>query len=144
MAIELRNGPEPSVTSLVSGIIHDVQELMRQQLALFKEEITNDFHKAKEVAISVAISWALGLGAVVVGTGMLLLMLVHLLHWATQLPLWGCYGLVGAAALALGTGLLYAGKKKLETLHPLPEQSVQALKENVQCLTNPSECAIPK
>jgi len=132
------------VTSLVSGIIHDVQELMRQQLALFKEEITSDFHKAKEVAFSVAISWAVGLGAVVVGAGMLLLMLVHLLHWATQLPLWSCYGLVGAAALALGAGLLFAGKKKLETFHPLPEQSVQALKENVQCLTNPSECAIPK
>lgn len=144
MAIELRNGPEPSMTSLVSGIIHDVQELMHQQLALFKEEITTDFRNATQVAQSVALSWALGLGSIVVGAGMLLVMLVHLLHWATQLPLWGCYGLVGAAAMVLGAGLLFAGKKKLETLHPLPEQSVQAFKENVQCLTNPSECAIPK
>jgi hypothetical protein len=144
MAIELRNGPEPSLTSLVNGIIHDVQELMHQQLHLFKEEITSDFEKAKEVTISVALAWALGLAGVVVGAGMLLVMLVHLLNWATQMPMWGCYGLVGAAALALGAGLLVAGKKKLETFHPLPEQSVQALKENVQCLTNPSECASPK
>src|SRR5437773_490700 len=132
MATDLRTGPEPSVTALVTGIISDAQDLFRQQLALFKEEVTSEFHKAKEAAISSA----LGVGGILVGAGMFLLMLVHLLNSATQLPLWACYGLVGAAALIAGAGLLYAGKKKLETFHPLPDQSVQALKENVQCLTN--------
>jgi len=32
--------------------------------------------------------------------------------------------------------LFYAGKKRLDSFNPLPDQSVQALKENVQCLTN--------
>ena len=55
MATDLRTGPEPSVTALVTGIISDAQDLFRQQLALFKEEVTSEFHKAKEAAISSAL-----------------------------------------------------------------------------------------
>jgi hypothetical protein len=36
-----------------------------------------------------------------------------------------------------GAVLLYAGKRKLTSFHPLHDQAVTALKENVQWLMNP-------
>lgn len=132
MANELRNGPEPGVTALVSGIVNDVQELLAQQLALFKHEIESDFAKSKDAAITLFV----GLGIALVGGGMLFMMLVHLLEWATGLHLWACHGIVGGGLVAIGGALFYQGKKKFEAFNPLPDESVRALKENVQCLTN--------
>jgi len=133
MATDLRTSPEPSVTGLVSGIVNDVQELTKQQLALFKHEMASDLRTTKAIALSSGI----GLAGLSLGVLLLCFMLVHLLHGASQLPLWGCYGLVGAAMVTVGAVLLYASKKKFETFNPLPDESVKELKENVQCLMNP-------
>jgi uncharacterized membrane protein YqjE len=133
MAIDVRNGTDQSVTHLVTGIVSDLQDLIKQQLALFRSEVRNDVQKAREAAIPLII----GLSFAMVGAGLLVLMLVHLLHWATPIPMWGCYAIVGAGSMLLGGALYYGGMKKLESIHPLPEESAQALKENVQCLMNP-------
>jgi len=127
-----RLGGEPSLASLVSGIVQEVQELSRQQLALLKAEITNDVRQTREVAVSWAAAIALG----VVGVLMLRLMLVYLVNFATGWPLFACFGVVGLVMAAVAAGLFYAGKKKLDSFSLLPTESIHALKENVQCLTN--------
>jgi len=122
-----------SVAGLVAGIDKDVQALTSQQLALFKEEMAQDFRKAREVALS----WVLGLAGIMVGSIMLAITAAELLRWSTELPLWVCYLIVTCIAAGAGVGLVYAGQKKLQSFNPLPDQSLRALKENVQCLTNP-------
>jgi len=114
MATELRNGPDVSMSGLVTGIIKDVQDLLAQQLTLFKEEIARDVRQTKEAAKVLA----LGLGVCLGGIGLLLLMLVHLLNWATNnaLPLWACYGIVGGVLAVLGGVLLYLGKSRIEAI----------------------------
>jgi len=142
MIDQLRNGPDAadtatsttSITALVSGIVKDVQELTKQQLALFKEEMKEDFRKSRDVALA----WAFGLTAFMVAAIMLAITVAELLHWGIpMLPGWACYLIVTCITAVTGAALVYAGQKKLETFNPLPEQSVRALKENVQCLTNP-------
>jgi hypothetical protein len=133
MANDLRTGPEPSVTALVTGIVNDIQDLLVQQLNLFKAEIQSDLVKSREAAIPMFI----GLGISTVGAGLLFLMLVHLLQWVTEWPLWACHGLIGGGLAVVGGALFFAGKKKFESFNPLPAESVQALKENVRCLMNP-------
>src|SRR5438132_3036731 len=136
MATDLRTGTEPTLTGLVTGIINDAQDLLKQQLALFRQEIKDDVRKTKEAALSLS----LGIGMVVVGGLLLCAMLVHLLHWAAPLlPLWSCYGIVGVVFLACGGAFFYAGKKRLQSFNPFPDQSVGALKENVQWLMNPKK-----
>lgn len=49
-------GAEPSVTSLLSGIVNDAQELIKQQLLLFRHELKDDVNKAREVLPS--LGWA--------------------------------------------------------------------------------------
>lgn len=129
----LRTGSEPPLTSLVTGILNDFQELMKQQFALFRAEVQSDMSKTKEAATSLA----LGAGTLVVGAGLLILMVVHLLSWATGMPLWASYGIVGGIFALVGGILLYRGIQKFQSFNPLPDESAQALKENVQCLMNP-------
>lgn len=133
MAIDVSSRREPSVTSMVGGIVNDVQELTKQQLALFKHELIADLRATKSAAISSSI----GLVGIVLGGILLCLAVVYLLNWATILPLWACFGLVGLGIFAGGAGMLYASKKQIESVTPLFGESTKELKENVQCLMNP-------
>lgn len=99
--------PKPSVISLVRGIINDAKELVLAQYEYRKYQTLQQAAKAKTLAI-----W-LGLGVVLSGVGgfLIVLMVVHLVHAFTDLPLWGCYGIVGAILLIIGVVFLYSGKR---------------------------------
>jgi uncharacterized membrane protein YqjE len=124
---------DPSMSSLVTGIIHDVEDLVKQQLTLFRSELEKDVRKTKAAVIPLG----LGVWCVLLGMAALFQMLVYLLHGASSIPLWGCYGLVGLVSALVGGILVYVGMTKLESFNPLREESANALKENVQCLMNP-------
>jgi len=141
MATEVQNRSEPSLSSLVSGIVSDVQDLVKQQLQLTRQEIEDDLRKARDAA------WlfAVGVGVCFLGAISLCLMLAHLLHWLTAahaidsaaFPLWACHGVVGATLVVIGGCLAGAGRQKMNSVHPTQNQATEALKENVQWLTTP-------
>lgn len=133
MANELQTAPEQSLTSLVSGIIEDLQVLIKQQTVLIRSEIKDDLQKTTAALAALAV----GAGVAVLGMFLLSLMAVYLLHWAApDLPLWACFTIVGGTLSLLGGALLYAGKKRFDSFNPLPDQSLQAMKENLQWQTN--------
>ena len=132
---DLTPGTDLSMSRLVSGIIDDAQELIKQQAHLLKTELRNDFHRTKEAGLSMG----LGAGIALLGGLLLVLGLVHLLHWAVpDLPLWASYGIFGGVLAILGGVLFYMGKAQFASFNPLPDQTVQALKENVQWKTTPN------
>ena len=134
MASELHTGSDQaSITGLVTGIIHDAEELFKQQVTLLKHEVREDVRKTKESVMAVAA------GAVVAALGGLLLCwtVVYLLHEVAGLPLWGSFLIVGGTFAVVGAILLYAGVRKLESFNPLPDETAEALKENVQWITKP-------
>ena len=121
------------MTGLVSGIVNDAQELIKQQLALFRRELEDGVRRAKLAVVFLAV------GAGIFGLGGILLCftLVHLLSWAArELPLWACYCIVGTPIALFGAGLLFAGIRQFRS-SLMPEQSAEALKENLQWLRNP-------
>jgi hypothetical protein len=71
-------------------------------------------------------------------------MLVHLLHWLTApvgadlsgLPLWGCHAIVAGLFLGTGACLFLAGRRMFASFTPVPEQTIQTAKENVEWITN--------
>jgi putative superfamily III holin-X len=133
MAIEVHTNSDATISALVRGIAKDLQELLKQQLALFKYELQDDLARTKTAGRFLVV----GLVALMMGAGLLLLTLVFFLNWATTLPLWGCFGIVGGVLTLAGGILVGMGKKKLSALKLLPVQSAQALKENLRCMTNP-------
>jgi len=140
MAIELQNPTEQSATSLVGGIIDDVQDLVKQQVQLTKKEINEELHKASEAAQLYAVGGAvLALGIIFIG-----LTLVNLIHWASapagsdpgRIPLWACHVLVGGPLTLIGGALTWMGREKLSSINPLHNPATEALKENVKWATN--------
>ena len=121
---------EPTVVQLLTGLMHDAQTLLRQEVALAKHEI----RVALRNTIRAVMSLGLGIGIAVIGAWLLILMVVHLLHALTALPLWACYGIVAGLFATSGIVLLVLGKQKLARRHLVPQNTVETMQENVQWL----------
>ena len=134
MATNVQTDQEPSVAALASGIVHDFQELVKQQLDLFRHEVKADVRKAREASTSLAI----GTGLTVLGGLLLCFGIVHLLSWLVPaLPLWGSYLIVGGLLGAPGAGLSYYACQQFRASNLLPDESAEALKENLEWTTKP-------
>jgi len=143
MTTEVQNHSETnSVATLVGGIVSDVQDLIKQQLQLTRKEIEADFRKTREAASVLAV----GAGLLFLGGFAFCLMVAHLIHFlatpagvtpdSATIPLWGCHAIVAAVFLIGGGGLAFAGKKKFDSFNPLPDESAQVLKENLEWIAN--------
>jgi hypothetical protein len=121
---------EPTVTQLLTGLMQDAQQLLRQEVTLAIHELRMELRTTRRAGISLGI----GIGLAAVGGWLLILMLVHLLHALTALPLWACYGIVGGLGAGVGVVLLVLGTQTLAQLHLVPQDTVDTMKENVQWL----------
>jgi uncharacterized membrane protein YqjE len=131
MATDVREDQaHQSLTGLVTGIVHDTQELLKQHLELFRAEVKEDFTKTKQAVIPLTI------GVVVMGVAALLLCLtlVYLLHWAAsgRLELWHAFAIVTGAFLLAGGALVYAGKKKFDSFNPLPDKTLKEIQWTIR------------
>jgi uncharacterized membrane protein YbhN (UPF0104 family) len=131
MSTNLQTGSEPSLTSIVSGIIHDFQELIKQQMVLFKAELSADIRKTKEGAAALA----LGAIALFLGIALLCLAVVHLLITFASFPEWASYLLVGGVVFLIGGVLTVAGWNQFRSVSA--DQTVKALEENLEWKTKP-------
>ena len=74
------------------------------------------------------------------GAVFLLVTLVQLLAAKTEVPLWGCYGIVGGAVTILGLVVLLRGRKFVGDVRLAPPPATaRALKENLAWLKNLKE-----
>jgi hypothetical protein len=126
VALAKTKAKEPELTELLGAIAHDSGALIGQQLELLRAEVGQELRRVAGAATSV------GAGAALVAVGGALgsLMLVHGLHRATRLSLWGCYGLVGALLGGAGAYLLAEGRREAGDVAFVP-QTRQALRENL-------------
>jgi len=118
---------DTSVASLLGGIVGDAQELVRQEIALARQEIREEISTAKDAAVKLVIAGA------VLGVGGLLLVLMlaqglaDLLNW----PTWAGYGVVGLVLAIVGYILISSAQKRMKQIKPVPEKTVETMKENV-------------
>jgi hypothetical protein len=141
MPIDLQSPPEPSTTSLLAGILDDVQKLIKQQLLLTRKEVTQEIQNAAmAIGFFVAAAAVLFFGVLILGFG-----LVHFIHWLStpagvdpaKIPLWGCHALVGGPLGLLGLVFTWLGANKIRAINPLNNPAADALKENVEWATHP-------
>jgi hypothetical protein len=133
---------DPTLTATLKGILDDMLELVKQQIAMLKAEIRADIRKL----LAAVIPLACGVGPMLLGGLMLCFALVHLIHWATtpagqsldaaHVPLWGCYAIVAGAFLLVGGTLLGIGILRLKHMPTLGGESAKALEENIQWIMN--------
>lgn len=128
---ESQHTAEPSMAVLLGGIVNDAKELLVQEVALTKLEVRDELRRAKSAAIPLGIA----IGIVAAGGMLLSVMLVHVLVMFTEIPLWGCYGIVGSGLVVLGGVVLAVGKLPAEELDVASQPTVKTRKENAQWLT---------
>jgi Putative Actinobacterial Holin-X, holin superfamily III len=121
---------KPTLTELLSGLMHDAITLLRQEVALAKHELRAELWNV----ILAVVSLCVGGGIAAIGGLLLILMLVHLLQALTALQLWACYGIVGGLCAVVGGVLLVLGKNRLTHLL-VPQKTVETMQENVQWIT---------
>jgi len=133
MQAQLENPDQPTITSLVGGLIEDGQTLFKQQLELFKREVQDDVRRTGDVITSLVFVVA----ATVLAAGLLAVMLVHLLQWLTLWPIWTCYACVAAAFALIAGGFFARLWQQWQTYNPLPDKTAAALEENITWQTKP-------
>jgi hypothetical protein len=124
--------PQPSVASLVGGILEDGQKLVRQEVALARREIAETCAKAKTgIALLSSALAVCGVAGILLG-----FMLVKLLE-QFLLPKyeWACFGIVGVVLALLGGVLVYFGVNKIEEVHVALPQTVETLRDDAQALS---------
>jgi uncharacterized membrane protein YqjE len=117
-------GSQESIGSLISGLLQDLQELVRGEITLARAEVREDISTASKGLASLA-------GASLVGvTGFIFLMLgvTYLLN--QYMRMWIAAGAVGLALLVIAAIVASIGKSKLSATSLKPDQTIDSLKED--------------
>ncbi|HWC27104.1 MAG TPA: phage holin family protein [Solirubrobacteraceae bacterium] len=118
---------EPSAAELVKQVSEQTQQLIRQELALARLEVTE---KAKHAGIGAGMLAAAGLVALF-ALGTLIAMLVLLL--ATAVAAWVAALIVAAALLGLAGVMALVGRRQLKRAAPAaPEQTIDSVKTDIE------------
>ncbi|HET6967539.1 MAG TPA: phage holin family protein [Ornithinibacter sp.] len=132
------SGTERTIGQLVADATHDLEGIVRGELALAKAEVTSG---AK----------VLGKGAGLLGGAAFLGLMgfafvLHGAAWgiAEWLPVWAGYLIVAAVVLVVAVVLGLMGKKALETARPAPERAIDQAQQTIAVIKNSgSEPAVP-
>jgi hypothetical protein len=111
---------------MLGGLLKDLQDLVRGEVALAKAEIKEDVSTAGKGVASLATAAFFGL------TGFIFLMLglTYLLNiW---MRMWIAASIVGVLLVAIAAVLGMSGKKKLSAASLKPDQTIDSLKEDQQ------------
>ena len=117
---------ERSLGEIVQDVMRDASEVVRGEVRLAKAEVSEKVGKAGKAA-------GLFGGAAVAGLmGLAALVAAGIAGLALIMPVWLAAVLVGVLLAAIG-GILYAlGKTRLTAIDPVPERTVQTIKDDVQ------------
>jgi uncharacterized membrane protein YqjE len=122
----------PSTAQLVGGIVDDVRKLVRQEVDLARQELKQQWERAKTAVGSLLI----GVSLLIFASFLLSFMLVYILHDLAGVPTWGSFGIVGGVLAAVGGFLLALAKQRASSIQIPPPLTTETLKENVQWMKN--------
>ena len=114
------------LSEVLQDILRNLQELIRAEIRLARAEVGQD---ARDAATAGA--WAVAGAVTAVGAcGFLLWAAAYGL--ALVMPMWAAMLVMAAATGLVAAGLLTFGLRRFRRLRPLPERTVESLKENLE------------
>ncbi len=120
--------PERSTADILKDALGNVQELIRSEVRLAKAEMREEASKAAKAALQIAAGVVIAL----YGVGFLFAFVTWLL--ATAMSAWLASLIVGAVLVIIGSILAAAGRSKMKRVSPVPERTIQSVKEDVAWL----------
>jgi MFS family permease len=124
--VEGHSGPDESIGSILRGVLMDLRTLIREEVALARVEFRKQAGRARGAALS------LGIAAVslVFGATFLLIAIATGIADAFDWPVWAGFVIVAAVLSLIGFITLASGRRQLQQVHAVPEETVSTLKEN--------------
>ena len=124
-------GTERTIGQLVADATHDLEGIVRGEIALAKAEVTSGAKVAGK-----------GAGLLAGGAFLALIGLVFLLHsaaWgiAEWLPVWAGYLIVAGVVLIIAVVLGLLGKRALDKARPAPERAIGQAQQTIAAIKNP-------
>jgi uncharacterized membrane protein YqjE len=117
---------QESLGTLVTGIVEDLQNIVRGELALAKAEL-------KEEGASIGRGAGMLVGGAIVSLVAFIFLMLGLTYLINRwLTMWQSAALVGAGLLVIAIILLMAGKNKVSSANLTPNQTIDSLKEDQQ------------
>jgi uncharacterized membrane protein YqjE len=117
---------EPSLGELLGGLVGNMQDLIRGEVALAKREVKEEATKAGAGAGLLAGAGALALvGLIFVGLTLTYALTLVLPSWAAAL-------IVAALFFIVGFVLYRLGRERLQRVDPVPRQTIESLKEDTE------------
>jgi len=120
-----RSSSDPSVGDLFSGLARDTQELLRNEVALVKAEMSQSAKQMVSAVVKIAA------GALILYAGFLMLL------WAAvfglreaDLSWWASALIVGGAALFVGLILTLWAKSQLKSANLTPTETISSIKDD--------------
>lgn len=115
---------QDSVAGLLSGLLRDLQDLVRGEIALARTELKEDATTAGRGIAMIAA------GAIVGLTGFIFLMLGATYLLNKWVEMWIAAAIVGAVLAVIAAIVASAGRGKLSATNMKPELSIDSLKED--------------
>jgi len=122
-----------SISDVLQDIVRNVQDILRSEVRLAKAEIRQEATKAASSALWVA----LGLVGVVSAWMFLLWSAAYAL--SAILPMWAATLVIAVAMAAVGSVLIAAGFRRFARVTPMPERTIESLKENFEWMKQPTK-----
>jgi uncharacterized membrane protein YqjE len=119
-------GGTRSAAEIVQSVVRDIQEIVRSEVQLAKAEVSEKTTQMSGAAAMFGGAVAAGLLG---GIALVAALVAFLAIW---LPVWGAALIVGAVLTASAAILFLAGKGKLAGFTPIPRQTVETIKEDVE------------
>lgn len=117
---------QESIGSLIRGILMDLRTLVREEIALARVELREQAGRARAAAVSFGIAAA----ALLFGGGFLLVALATAIADLLTWPVWAGFLVVAVLLSLLGLVTLASGRRQLQRVHAVPEETIATVKEN--------------
>jgi hypothetical protein len=122
-----------SISDVLQDIVRNVQDILRSEVRLAKAEIRQEATKAASSALWVA------LGLVGVVSAWMFLLWTAAYALSAIVPMWAATLVIAVAMAAVGGGLIAAGFRRLARVTPMPERTIESLKENFEWMKQPTK-----
>jgi uncharacterized membrane protein YqjE len=124
---------ERSVAAVLQDVLRNLQEIVRSEVRLARVEIRDETRRAVSSGMWIAAGVAGALSA-----WMFLLWTVAYLL-ATRMSMWAATLVVAVVMACVGSVLLVGGIRRVKRIQPIPERTVESVKENLEWMKQPTK-----
>lgn len=121
---------ERPLSDLFRDLMNETKILIQQEIQLLKLEMSQKATQAGKDVAFIAVGGALSYA------GLLVLLAAATLALALVIPGWASALIVGLVVVGIGYGLIQKGISDLKNINPVPQKTIDSVKETKQWTTN--------